>query len=106
MDQIDFALQQLISEILASDIYHEYDVQRNRVKEDPELKKRIDEFRTRNLELQTNPGTTLEQIDHFEREYAEFRKNPLVEDFLAAELAFCRLLQGINLRLTEAMHFE
>jgi len=106
MDRIEFALQQLITEILASDIYHAYDEQRNLVNQDPELKKKIDEFRTRNLELQTNPGTTLEQIEHFEQEYARFRDNPLVESFLAAELAFCRMLQNINLRLTEAMHFE
>lgn len=30
----------------------------------------------------------------------------MVSDFLAAELAFCRMMQDINLRLTEALHFE
>lgn len=106
MDSIDRSLQQLITDILASDIYHAYDVQRNLVNEQPELKAQIDTFRRRNLELQTSEYTTFEQIDSFEREYAEFRENPLVSDFLAAELAFCRLMQDINLRLTEAMHFE
>ncbi len=106
MDKIDISLQQLIADILASDIYHEYDVQRNRVNQQPELKRQIDEYRARNLELQTNESTTFEQIDKFEREYAGFRENTLVDDFLKAELAFCRLMQDINLRLTDAMHFE
>lgn len=106
MDRIERSLQQLIADILASDIYHAYDVQRNLVNAQPELKAQIDSFRARNLELQTNENTTFEQIDSFEQEYAQFRENPLVSNFLAAELAFCRLLQDINLRLTEAMHFE
>lgn len=106
MDNIDKALQQLISNILSSDIYHTYEVQLNRVKTQPELKEQIDAYRYRNLQLQTDEHTTFEQIDSFEREYAGFRENPLVSDFLAAELAFCRMLQDINRRLTEAMHFE
>ena len=106
MNNINNALQQLIAAILASDIYHKYDTQRILVNQQPELKKQIDEFRARNLELQTSESTTFEQIDNFEREYAGFRENPLVDQFLDAELAFCRLLQDINLRLTDAMHFE
>lgn len=106
MNNIDRSLQQLIDDVLASDIYHAYKVQCARIKEQPELKKQVDEYRARNLELQTNETTTFEQIDRFEREYAGFRDIPMVEDFLAAELAFCRLLQNINLRLTEAMNFE
>lgn len=106
MDRINSSLQQLITAILESDIYKEYDRQRVRVNSMPELKAQINEFRSRNLELQTSPNPTFEQIDSFERHYAEFRENPVVDEFLAAELAFCRLIQDINLRLTDAMHFE
>ena len=45
-------------------------------------------------------------LEAFEREYANFREEPLVSEFLAAELAFCRMMQDINLHLTEAVHFE
>lgn len=106
MNNIDGALQQLIDDILASDIYRAYKMQCARIKEQPELKMQVDEYRARNLALQTNETTTFEQIDRFEREYTGLRDIPMVEDFLSAELAFCRLLQDINLRLTEAMHFE
>ena len=106
MDKIESSLQQLIDDILASEIYKKYDVQRIRVNAMPELKAQIDEFRRRNLELQTNEHTTIAEIDGVEREYAKFRENPIVDEFLAAELAFCRLMQEINLRLTDAMHFE
>lgn len=106
MNNIDRSLQLLIADVLASDIYQEYTRQCDRVKAEPGLKAQIDEYRVRNLELQTNGRTTFEELDNFERKYAGLRDNPLVGDFLAAELAFCRMLQDINLRLTEAIHFE
>lgn len=106
MHGVNKALENLIAEIMLSDIYKEYDTQRNKVNEQPELKEKIDEFRTRNYELQTSDDTALEQIDQFEREYSDFRENPLVSDFLAAELAFCRMIQDINESITQAIHFE
>ncbi len=106
MNNIDRSLQLLIADVLASDIYQEYTRQRDLVKAQPGLKAQIDEYRVRNLELQINGRTTFEELDNFERKYAGLRDNPLVGDFLAAELAFCRMMQDINLRLTEAIHFE
>ena len=42
----------------------------------------------------------------FTRENEAFRENPLVSDFLAAELAFCRMMQEIGLYVTDQMKFE
>ena len=42
----------------------------------------------------------------FEREYSEFRANPLVNDFLEAELALCRMMQGLYISITEAINFD
>lgn len=105
MSNIDNSIQQLILAILESDSYKEYDIQRRRVNQNPELKRQIDEFRRRNFELQSN-NSTLEKIDEFEREYEQFRQIPMVADFLAAELDFCRLMQDIFLKVTMAIHFE
>ena len=41
-----------------------------------------------------------DEIDRFEKEYEEFRKNPIVSDFLAAELAFCRMYQEITEKIS------
>lgn len=106
MNTIDIALNRLAAAILDSPEYQEYDKQRKRVNEYPELKAQIDEFRKRNFELQTSADNAFEKLEEFEKEYSDFRENPMVSDFLAAELAFCRMMQDINLRLTEAMHFE
>lgn len=106
MSGVEKALEQLVAEILVSDIYKEYDIQRNKVNEVPDLKEKINEYRIKNFELQMSEDNALDKIDQFEREYAEFRENPLVSDFLAAELAFCRMIQQINTHIAEAIHFE
>ncbi len=100
------ALQAYIEKILDSEEYHEYVIQKERVKQYPELKKQIDEFRARNYEMQTSKEMVFEKIEAFEREYMDFRENPLVEDFLAAELAFCRMMQKANGRIMEAIDFD
>ena len=48
------ALQAYIDALLETPEYKEYAVQKERVKQYPELKARIDEFRTRNFEMQTS----------------------------------------------------
>ena len=45
-------------------------------------------------------------MEAFEQEYMKFRENPLVEDFLRAELAFCRMMQEVNILITAEIDFE
>jgi len=107
MNKVDNAVEQLIAEILSSDEYRAYDIQRNTVKKNPELKAKIDEYRERNFLIQTSDdGNSMEKLEAFEEEYSDFRENPLVNDFLTAELDFCRMMQKVNLRITEGVHFE
>lgn len=106
MSKIDKAVEEFIAAILDTDEYREYDAQRNKIKQFPELKAQIDEYRRRNYLLQNGEDTAFDKIDQFEREFEDFRENPLVSDFLAGELAFCRMIQDINIRITQAVHFE
>ena len=46
------------------------------------------------------------RTDEFSRRLEEFRKNPLVDAFLNAELDFCRMIQEINGKIVEAVNFE
>ena len=56
--------------------------------------------------LQDLRKKAFDKIDQFTRENEAFRENPLVSDFLAAELAFCRMMQEIGLYVTDQMRFE
>lgn len=54
----------------------------------------------------SNDEELFQRIEEFEREYEKFRENPLVSDFLAAELDFCRMMQEMNNRVTAALDFN
>ena len=105
-ENVNQAVEQMVQAIRNTDAYMEYRRQLGRIKEQPELKKQIDDFRTRNFELQTSKDTNFDKIDQFTRENEAFRENPLVSDFLATELAFCRMMQEIGLYVTDQMKFE
>lgn len=105
-ENVNQAVEQMVQAIRNTDAYMEYRRQLGRIKEQPELKKQIDDFRTRNFELQTSKDTNFDKIDQFTRENEAFRENPLVSDFLAAELPFCRMMQEIGLYVTDQMKFE
>lgn len=105
-ENVNQAVEQMVQAIRNTDAYMEYSRQLGRIKEQPELKKQIDDFRTRNFELQTSKDTNFDKIDQFTRENEAFRENPLVSDFLAVELAFCRMMQEIGLYVTDQMKFE
>lgn len=106
--KIQEATQKFAAYIQQSDTYKEYLFQREKIKKQPELYEKVNEFRQRNFELQneTDSGDLLDRMEAFEREYAKFRENPLVEDFLRAELSFCRMMQDINTLLTSEIDFE
>lgn len=108
MSRVDAALKELVTAILDSPEYRAFDQERSLMKNYPELKERIDAFRQENFALQhsTDPEELLDKVDEFSKRYEEFRKNPMVESFLSAELDFCRMVQNINQEILEAVNFE
>lgn len=106
--EVQKALEQLAQAIKDSDIYREYRRQSEKVDNTGDMREKIDEYRVRNFELQNSVQTEdlLDKLDAFEREYEKFREDPLVGEFLDAELAFCRMMQEIDVKLAEAMDFE
>ena len=106
MNELNRAVAAYITAIKSTEIYQNYVKERDKIKQDPELKAQIDEFRKLNYVLQTAPDTDFVKIENFEKEYSDFRENPLVDDYLSAELALCRMLQKANLQITEAIDFE
>lgn len=94
--------------IKATDIYKEYYFQKEKIKQQPELFEKVNEFRQRNFDLQNESDSDelFERTEAFAKEYEKFRENPMVEDFLQAELALCRMMQKIYVYLTTEIDFE
>lgn len=108
MSQVDICLEQLVNAVLESDEYKHYQEIREKMKKEPEKEQAINNFRRRNFVLQKSKDNTdlFEEIDRLDQEFKEFRSQPLVEEYLMAELAFCRLIQNINWKLMEHVEFD
>lgn len=108
MSKIDSAVAELIAAIRESGQYLKYQREKERMNRFPELKRQVTEYRLKNYRLQsmTNDKELFHKIEEFEQENEKFRENPIVADFLAAELDFCRMMQSVNIRITEALDFE
>lgn len=100
------AIEAYVGALKQSKEYQDYARTLAAIKEVPGLKAQVDEYRKNNFLLQNSENTSFEALESFELEYAELRQNPLVEDFLTAELAFCRMMQYNNSLILEALHFE
>ncbi len=106
--QRDEALDGLIHAIHESPEYKRYQDIRAKVHELPELEQKIHAFRKKNYETQNfaDEWDLYERVDGLEREGAEFRKDPLVNEYLDAELAICRLFQKINWEIVQNIDFD
>ncbi len=107
-NRMETAAIRFVKSIKETEIYKRYNFQLERIKEEPELFEKVNEFRKRNFELQntSHVDELFDKMDGFEREYEQFCENPLVDDFLAAELAFCRMMQEIDIFITKELDFE
>ena len=105
MNNIDLHTDILIEELKNSDSFKKYEYCKEEIEKDPELKKKLNEFRMKNYKLQNSS----EQIDLYDisdkitDEYARMRDNPIVAGFLENELALCKTIQHINNRLVEVL---
>lgn len=100
--------EQFVRDIRETDVYKSYTMQLARLKKNPELYKQVNDYRKLNFEMQNavQVEDLFDKMDYFEREYKEFRENVIVDDFLKAELALCRMMQEINALIVDGLNFE
>ncbi len=106
MSSVDEAMSNLIREVKETEIYREYRRTLEEVMKVPGLKAQVDDYRKRNFETQMSEQFDFAKMEAFYQEFKHFREQPVVDDFLAAELAFCRLIQELNIEFTDALDFQ
>ena len=108
MTELNEAMENLMEAVRHSDAFVRYQTIREKVHGFPELERQITEFRKKNYELQNSNGEVdlYEETDRMEREYREFRKNPMVQEYLSAENSLCKIVEQINWTLIKELDFE
>ena len=104
MDTVKNKVEELVAAILESTEYRSFQEAEQQVMGVPGLAEEIKEFCWKNYELQNSGAEDLyEQMEEFENQYREFRKNPIVSRYLEQELRISRMLQEINARITTSV---
>ena len=107
MEGIDRRIEELLAEIHRSEVYRVYRQEEERLRQDPELCRMVDEFRSKNFRLlaeaDADTDMLFEVTEHLTQESAELRRNTEVNAYLDAELALCKLMQQIFHRIADGI---
>lgn len=107
MEEMSTELSNLVQAIKNSDVYIRYHKAKEELHKDPELERRVHEFRKKTFQIQNSGSVNLfDEADRLEQETVEFQKIPVVGEYLTAELALCRVVQRASWRLIDALDFE
>ena len=108
MDGFDKITEAYIKELKKTATCQRYKDKLKALKKDEELYKKVNEYRNKRFELQKNlnPDELYDQSDRLEREYAFLYDNPVSAGYLDAEVALCRMIQDISMKITQSVDFE
>ena len=108
MYQVDECIGLLVDALKESPEYQKYRETYAKIHMDPEKERQVNEFRKRSYLLQVNKeqGDLFTEMDSLYQESAPLRAQPDVSEYLAAELALCRIVQHINYRLMQEIDFD
>ena len=105
---LEESISRLLASIKESAEYIEFEKQKEILSQDPDLKKRVDAFRAKNYRIQSQCSSDqlFEVVEQMGKESAALRRLPLVNAYLDAELALCRMIQRIYMELTDGIDFD
>lgn len=88
--------------------YTDYKMKRELLRWYPERWKMANNYRRERFFLQESVGgdELFERMDEFERNNSHIHRDRLIEDYLNAELAVCRLLQDMHVRVFAAIDID
>lgn len=107
MTDLTYLSDSVLKAIYDTSEYKEYQSLLGQVKQDPVLYARVNEFREKNFMLQQSDSEDLlDMMDALTNEYEDVINIELVNEFLEAEIAFCRMIQDFNHKLIDGLEFD
>lgn len=106
--RIEEKAKELAELICSSQEYKNYLLCRGVLKEDPELYKKVNDFRRENflLHVEEDADKLYDEIGRIQSEFAPVRRDIRVSGFLQYEQTVCRMLQRIDEILLEKLDFD
>ncbi|MCD8365173.1 MAG: YlbF family regulator [Clostridiales bacterium] len=108
MQTIKESLDGMIEVLKESEEFHRYRETRRKVSDDPVKEKRLMEFRRKNYLLQNSDQSVdlFTESDRLMKEYQDLYQDPVVRDFMDAEVAVCKIVQTVNRELITCLEFD
>lgn len=102
------AVEKYVGSVKETETYKKYYDYRELLRKDPEKYQRVKEFRLKNFEIQNtaNENELFDMLVELEKESEELEADPLINRYMHAELAFCRMIQAVSTLITEKLDFE
>lgn len=97
MEAYERSKEALLEALLTCDVYTNYLDKKQALDEEPEKKRQVNAFRRRNYEFHQSQYIENydQELDRLSADLEEMRKDPVIDEFLSAELSVCRLLQKL-----------
>ena len=92
------SLDDLIVSLENCEDFKRYKAACTQVRMHPEKEQRLQEFRE-SVDL-------FAETDRLEKEYADVYRDPMLQEFLSAEVAVCRIVQQVNREMINCLDFE
>ena len=108
MSRVDDLAVELATAIQESDEYKQYLRCRSELMQDEELFRKVNEYRRNNfyLQNQSNNPRLVEDVEAFHAQNAELTANILVNKYLLAEMALCRMIKQVERTLIENVELD
>lgn len=108
MSRVDDLSIELADAIIDSDEYRQYLRCRSELMQDEELFRKVNEYRKNNfyLQNQTNNPRLVEDVEAFHSQNVELTANILVNKYLLAEVALCRMIKQVERTLIENVELD
>ncbi len=106
--EIQECLSRLVEAIKACPELKEYNEARAELKKDPEKERRVQEYRKMNYRLQNSEDEVdlFTEADRLADEFRDVYHDSVMQDYLKAEAALCKVVQQIDAEVIGCLDFE
>ena len=105
LDELKSNIKKVIQE---SDEYKEYNELNALLVSQPDLKRKVDDFRRENFWCQYSDEVedSIGAAEELQRRYSDLYEYAVVSRYLAAEMCLCRMVQEICMSVVESVDFD
>lgn len=107
MGETESIMDQLLQQIKSTREFNQYQNLLQRVKAQPDLYRRIGEYRRRSIAAQMRNGEEfIAENNNVQKEFADLQNNGLAWEFFASEHQYCSMVRKLNNRFMEGVEID